>query len=428
MSSNTFLNKPLGWAGRLAGLWFSPPRGFFGQLLLMVVVLEAALLGSGRLLTLGPITIKMILYLMTLCYVAFRMLMGGRFHTSTLIILLVFATIGVAQTVSGIILGNDGGVILQDLRWLAYFPALLFFDQTIRSLQTLESISKIIRIAAILMCIGFALLLFLVVTGRVNFLALLEWNQKVYGDEPGDFMFVREGLGLRVFYKGFLYVGIGAFFWMVRPGWRAKAAALLLFCALAVTGTRGFILAAIGCMIMLAISVDRNKVRALVVAGLVLVTTVSLATLYMSVFRDTENTSASDETRIVTASEVQERITPLSLLFGHGLGSGVPMRPIHMEMTYMEIFHKQGLLGLAVWGGAFIYIVSRYLSLKNSRFGVLATPYFISVVFIGIQSMANPYINNPIGLAMVFISLSALELMHSELANGRKQPAAVTPS
>jgi O-antigen ligase len=149
-----------------------------------------------------------------------------------------------------------------------------------------------------------------------------------------------------------------------------------------------------------------------------LVATVSLATVYVSFFRNSQDTSDSDETRLITASEVQERTTPASVLFGHGLGSGVPMRPVHMEMTYMEIFYKQGLLGLAVWGGTFAFIVRRYLSLKNSRFEVLATPYFISVVFVGIQSVANAFINNPIGLSMVFVSLSALEFLHSQLADG----------
>lgn len=390
----------------------------------MMIVFETVVFGSGRLLMLGPITVKMLLYLIGFGYVAFRVLTGSRFHTSSLVVLLAFASITVAQTVSGLLLHNDGEVILQDLRWLAYFPALLFFDQTIRSLQTLESISKIIRFAAILMCVGFVVLLVLVISGRVSFITLLELNQKVYGDDPGDFVFVNEGLGLRVFYKGFLYVGIGAFFWIVRPGWRSKVVAFLLFCALAATGSRGFILAAIGCLILLAILIDRNKVRALVVATLLVVTTVLLSTVYMSLFRDRQNISDSDAVRMATASEVQERITPASLLFGHGMGAGVPTRTVHMEMTYMEIFHKQGLLGLAVWGGTFIFILRRYLSLKNSRLGVVATPYFISVVFIGIQSMANPYLNNPIGLSMAFISLCALEFLHAQLAGDKKLSAA----
>jgi hypothetical protein len=419
MASDVFLDKPISWVAKIINLPTTPPRGYFGQLLLMVIVFEASLLGSGRLLTLGPLTVKMLLYLVSLCYVASRMISGDRFHASTLIILLAFATIGIAQTVLGLVLRNDADVMLQDLRWLAYFPALLFFDRTIRSLRTLESISRIIRIAAVVMCIGFALLLFLVMTGRVSLSTLFELSLKAYGDEVGDFMLGGGGgSSPRVFYKGFLYVGIGAFFWIVRPGWRAKVVAILLLCVLAATGTRGFTLAAIGCLILLAISVDRNKVRALVVAGLLLVATVSLATVYVSFFRNSQDTSDSDETRLITAREVQERTTPASVLFGHGLGSGVPMRPVHMEMTYMEIFYKQGLLGLAVWGGTFAFIVRRYLSLKNSRFEVLATPYFISVVFVGIQSVANAFINNPIGLSMVFVSLSALEFLHSQLADG----------
>jgi hypothetical protein len=427
MASDVFFDRPISWIEKIINLPITPPRGHFGQLLLGAIVVETAMLGSGRLLTLGPLTVKMFLYLISLCYVTFRVLAGDRFRTSTLIILLGFAVVGIAQTVLGVVLRNDSDVIVQDLRWLAYFPALLFFDRVIRSVQALELISRIIRVAAILMCIGFVIVFLLVTTGHISFMTLLDFNQKIYGDDIGDFVFVNEGLGLRVFYKGFLYVGIGAFFWIVRPGWRGKFVAFLLLCALAATGTRGFILSSIGCLMLLAISVDRNKLRALIVAGLLLVTTASLATVYVSLFRDKEGIATSDETRIIAAKEVREQITPVSLLFGHGLGSGVPTRPIHMEMTYMEIFHKQGLFGLAVWGGAFAFIVRRFLSLKNSRFGVLATPYFISVVFIGIQSIANPFINNPIGLSMLFVSLSALEFLHSQLIDGRNAAALRLP-
>jgi hypothetical protein len=114
--------------------------------------------------------------------------------------------------------------------------------------------------------------------------------------------------------------------------------------------------------------------------------------------------SDSDRIRIVNFYEVIDRVNPASLLIGHGFGYGVPSRPIHMEISYLEIFHKQGLIGLLFWLILFFYIIIQYFKI-NINYKYIAMPFLLSVIFIYLQSLTNPFMNNPIGLTMILLTI-----------------------
>ena len=84
----------------------------------------------------------------------------------------------------------------------------------------------------------------------------------------------------------------------------------------------------------------------------------------MSFLRGTSAVSYP-KTRLSTIREVEEDITASSLLWGHGLGIGVPSRPQEMEITFLEIFHKEGLIGVSVWTSLLIGIFWHYASLRR---------------------------------------------------------------
>ena len=118
----------------------------------------------------------------------------------------------------------------------------------------------------------------------------------------------------------------------------------------------------------------------------------------------------SDNARYLQIREVVNAITPSSLIWGHGFGKGVASRPVHMEIAYLEIFHKQGLLGIAVWTFLFSNLVSLF---KKARVHStqIATAFFLSALFVFFQSLTNQYVNNPIGMGMVLIALTTLDFL-----------------
>jgi O-antigen ligase len=82
-----------------------------------------------------------------------------------------------------------------------------------------------------------------------------------------------------------------------------------------------------------------------------------------------------------------------------------------MEIVYLEVFHKQGIVGLSFWG---LVILLNWLlyrrAVKNNNFQ-RAAPFLLSVVLVYLQSLTNPYLNNPIGLTMISVSLVCLNLL-----------------
>ena len=174
------------------------------------------------------------------------------------------------------------------------------------------------------------------------------------------------------------------------------------------TYTRGlYILLAFG---ILAFYLKTHNVNIYRIVGLMLVVLLlyEIADVFeVFSFDDTylENREESDKVRLITFNEVYDRITWWSLLIGHGFGQGVPERPAHMEVSYMDIFHHQGLMGLAFWA-ALLYAIIAYGNRVGEKYKEEAAFYMTVTMMIYIQSCFNPYINNSIGMGIVLLSFA----------------------
>lgn len=374
--------------------------------LLFAITLEAALMASGQLLTVGPLTVKMLLYLLSLVFVLIELMLGVGLSAETYYIVLSFTFLAAFGSLIGVLNGASEELLTSDLRVYAYVPALCFFDLAIRSQRAVDLVSKVIRISAVIMLAACALIVTLVLFGQVSVSDMVHLLAIGRSD---DFMLDSEGLGVRVFYKGYIYLGIGLLFWANRPGWRTKMFALLAFILIVLSGTRGLTVSVIASLALLIALTGKRRVLAKLLALCLFLLMVLLAPLFVSSLRGEEQISISNETRLSTINQVENGVTIGTLLWGHGLGNGVPERPEHMEITYLEIFHKNGLIGLAVWGSLLVLTLRRYVHLKRStdRFET-ATPFVLGVLLVVIDAFTNPTLNNPIGLSMVFICFSVL--------------------
>ena len=76
-----------------------------------------------------------------------------------------------------------------------------------------------------------------------------------------------------------------------------------------------------------------------------------------------------------------------------------------MEISFLEIFHKQGLIGLTMWFSLFTLIFRLYLKSLKKKIQDKTNPFFVSALFTFILSFTNPFINNPLGITIVVITI-----------------------
>jgi hypothetical protein len=117
----------------------------------------------------------------------------------------------------------------------------------------------------------------------------------------------------------------------------------------------------------------------------------------------------SDAARFIQFKEVVDMINLNSIFIGHGYGIGTYSRPNNFEITYLEIFHKQGIIGLTFWMFILFYISKKFWYLKDKI--PISKPIYAGVLVIYVQTLTNPYLINSMGigyLALAFVSLNSM--------------------
>ena len=187
---------------------------------------------------------------------------------------------------------------------------------------------------------------------------------------------------------------------------------LIIFTAIVLTFTKGFLLAlGLTIFVYLFILSKRNIKSLLCMVAFCVMLAISIP-LYIDVYLNvTGDKLSSDMVRVITAQQVWHAATPLSIFVGHGFGIGVPERIIHMEVSYLEIFHKQGLAGLFFWFIILCVLIGGYSKATLNGNRDIALPFLLSSLFIYFQTLTNPFLNNPIGMSMILISIAVFNFL-----------------
>ena len=173
------------------------------------------------------------------------------------------------------------------------------------------------------------------------------------------------------------------------------------------TGTRGFIIM-FGLLYALFYGVPllmKMNIKIIILASFLI-----LGSVYFFGNFELGDKNLSDSIRVQQLVQVAEMIDPLSFFIGHGFGVGVPIRPVHMEIGYHETFHKQGILGLTLWGLFLLLLYNAYVKRKN--YPEIRKSFFLGVLFVIMLSTTNPFFNNPIGISMFMIALASLKVLN----------------
>ncbi len=368
--------------------------------LFFMSAIELALMGSGQAISYKGISLRMLLFVILVPYSIFKSKLSDTIIRNFIICLGIF--------IGGICIGalNNASTayILNDIKPLLFIFYLIPLNYFLEDNENQESVIKIIKVSALILAI-----LYLIYVVLVLFIPIIKLIP-LFLESHNEVFFRPNGL---FFYKGFLTIMVGFIFYVYSNSRYKYAVSIILLSAMILTLTRG-LLAALLCTFIGIFIIDTLMKKKISKTKLILTPLVFLVILFgisfaLSLYGDK---SASDAIRFQIVDQVMENMTALSLIIGHGLGIGVDVRELHMEIAFLEILHKQGIIGLSFW--MYLFIQS-FLYYRNSKLVRLkAKPFFLIILSIYLISFTNPFVNNPIGLYPLLLSFICLKKLDAE--------------
>lgn len=377
------------------------------NILYLLFVIELFIGGGGRLFSFGSVTARMIIF--SLCLVAHGILSLTKGRQPGLKIALILVGLFFLTHLHAVGLGLLNGqkieFIISEFQKALFWLCAPFIAHILKKPVMVERTAAILQKCSIFLSASYLLLILLILVGVVNPILLYE-----VASESGEFFFRTDSL---FFYKGFIYIAIGMLFFVALQGKRWQFWSLFLCLALVLTLTRGFLFAASIAIVLMITSQRRWRLLFLVVSCVV------VASVFVFVyFPSTDslleaNRLNSSNQRLEDMSFIFTNIDPLILLFGDGYGSLINGR-LEIENTYLFLLWKLGIFGLLFWLIPLAVCTFYYLKIREVARSNLAAAYYFGVILIYIQTATNPYLDNPIGLSYVIISIFSLRtIFHS---------------
>ena len=355
--------------------------------LLVAVVSEICLGGGGRLTAWGFVSLRMVLFCLAMMVTAILLIRGERMPREYRFLVLLFIGISGIGIVVGLTNGAEFSFWWEDIKPLLYFLMLPFFHFAMKDGRTVALSATTIKTISLVLAGAFFITLAAIHGGLIPF-------QSFYRPAVATTEFFFRG-EVTFFYKGFLYLCVGAIF-LYFTGSRSKGLWIsVLFLAILLSFTRGFLFAlgATYCLYFILKAKPIKAVAGAMAAAVIIIfgqSAISSLSREINELKNGNRQSAlagtllgdrsySDSERRKQIEQVFARVTPQSLIVGHGFGRGIPSRPVHMEISYLEIFHKQGILGLAFWGYLLYALWVRYRKRPDTA---IRSAFFFSAVFL----------------------------------------------
>lgn len=376
----------------------------FKQLFFYFLVSEVFLLGSGQdFHVLGGLTLRMLNFLIAIFITIITLIKKERIPDNDISLLFLYTlTLILAICIGLLFEPSSFERVFLDIKPLSFFYLLPYFVLSIKSIGEIETIVNIFK-----RCMQIMIITYLGYMFAMEILNLVPFEVVYTLFKESDSIMMRDQ-GYAFFYKGFVFIPVSSILFVRKREWIWFVMSVM---AVYLTYTRGFyVMLIIGFLLNYLF---KQNVSFLRIVGLVLLIIIIYQIVdYFQIFAVNEARQGGDKDRILTMQQVVNAITPFSFIMGHGFGHGVPLKPVHMEMCYMEILHKQGLVGLFFWF-YLIFKILRFHSLEKltKQSKDLIDFFVLSGVMIYIQSLFNPYLLNPIGMTMVLLSYVSCKLI-----------------
>ena len=354
---------------------------------------EVFLMGSGQeVKVFGPVSLRMLNFAIA-ASAGILVIFRQSIPSEIAVIIVSYTIIIYISMAVGFLNGSDNDLIMMDVKMFLALFAFPFFYYGLKTARAVE-----VLFSTFVLCMKVMIMAYIFYMVVVYFLKLIPFNVVWLALEPLD-SFRFRGTEGALFYKGFLFMPIASVAFLIR---RNRIWLILSAVAIFLTYTRGFyVIFFMGIILnyMMSEKVSFNMILGLGLLMLCIYVVIDL----LGLFEVSEARQQGDTVRWMTFQQVWDEVNPISFLVGHGFGHGVPIRKEHMEMSFLEIFHKQGLIGFIVW---FILFYRSLYFWKNTPADVemYARFFVIALVLVYIQSLFNPYLTNAIGISMVMLS------------------------
>lgn len=419
----------------------------FERYFLFVLFFELFAGGGGRLIEFGPISIRQVLFLGVLVMFTIRFIVNKRtreeilgyfIHPNTAIFWTSIAmVVWIAfSAINGYVNGHSLGVIFADVIRVCYviliIPFIYYIGEnrfTIKNLlQTLFFAALIISIVTIL--IG---LIGKFMSDSQFFYFYKDINKIFTGD-----LYFRPSRG--VFHKSHFLVLFTVIIGVIKLlenelSVPAGVVSLICFISIVFSETRGLYLGILVALITYllvkavcffwgdkkSLNLTRNNVikRVILILLLVLVTAHFYSNSTISRFSQPGGGPTSEQKledgKLIEDESLNVRFVLLTdslkiiqksskvAILGNGYGTKIGKRSTGIEMTFVDIFVEQGLVGVVVWLAfsllPLLYIFKSFLITKrvsNIYVGLLACSFSMLLV-----TNINPFLNSPIGLGFL---------------------------
>ncbi len=374
-------------------------RGTLASAFFVIMLTEIFIGGAGRIFVLGSITARMIFFVIAIIYSFLLLVNYARFNALAVNLTLIYIILTVLAVITGVVNRTDPGNMVENVLMSSFFLTFPFFSLFIKTEADIDRVTNLFKKCALFLAVSYLLLIAVLLLKIIPFTVLY-----VFLSNP-EFAFRSQSA---FFYKGFLFMACGLFFYSSSKGGMSK-----YFCSFVILGAtvatfvRGFIVSIAGCYLFYLTFV-KNILWGLVFSVSLFLALPLVLDYYKSILSD--RTSA-DQIRVTQFQEVMERTNPLSAVIGAGYGAGVPVRSNHFEINFLEIFYKQGLVGLFFWLTLLAIVIYKFFKARRKGYTQKALPFLLSCLFLYLQSASNPFLTNSMGMTIVFISILSLDIL-----------------
>ena len=361
--------------------------------------------GGGRFTAVGPVSLRMVLFAACLCATLVAILFPKRRSDGVLLamfLVLVYLLVHIFGLVVGAFYGNDAPQMLTEFQQSLYWLAAPFFALMIQSERDVRQCARLVQIAGVtLSCVYIAILLALI-SGLLP-LSLIR-TLIVPG---GEISFRSEEFFI---YKGFIYLGMSTVFFVAIRGRFWVLFATLTTVAMVLAFTRGFVISASAAILLLLCVQGRWR------AAIPALLAVGLAAFFVWIYQPSDRTDVtarqdfSTNQRLEDMSYMFYHVKPTTFIFGEGYGSLINNR-YAIENTFLWALWKLGTAGLLFWMIPLAVCIYYYMKIPDWRTNGLANAYMFGTVLIYVQSITNPFLNNPIGLGFVLLAIFSLRVL-----------------
>ena len=371
--------------------------------ILVLFLAEIILTGSGQSIVSAGLSLRYLIFIVTSLLALFLIALRPKIPKNC-IIFIIFLFYCLISLMLGIFGGGKLEFILKDFR-SSFFIFSFFFLHYCSKRTNFEKIV----IETFKYCCGILL------TFHFASLALLYSGVDIYNFNL--FQILKEDLvtyPLYYFYNGFVFYYIAFWYYYLTTSSHSKSLSFLYAFAVLLSFQRGLVLGLIVSFLVYFLVNVKSFYKKLILIFIVIAFIYAYYTIFsLVVVRDL---AGSDSIRYETLNQVINNVNIFSFFFGHGFGIGVPIRATHFENVFLEIFHKQGVIGLILH--AFILYPIAY-SLKynatDSESHKLVTIFSYTSLCFLIISLTNPFYQNPLGFLV--IELCYIQYFRAKIMN-----------